>query len=241
MRFGAILAGGTGSRMKLATMPKQFLPLGDKPVILHTITQFLAVPEIDYVYIGVHPDWVDYMQDLLKTHAITQRVRVLAGGADRHATILHIAQAICQNHGNDPDHIILTHDAVRPFVTPEIVKQNIELTQTYGACDTVMGATDTIIASTDGEYITGTPVRSEIFQAQTPQSMTLKILQDSYAKLTPAELAKTTDACSVVARAGYPVKLLLGIPENIKLTTNMDYHIAQYLVTQVARPDAYKL
>ena len=66
MIFGAILAGGTGSRMNIADMPKQFLPLGYKPIILHTLEKFLLCDKMDRVYVGVHPDWVGHMQDLLE-------------------------------------------------------------------------------------------------------------------------------------------------------------------------------
>ena len=68
MIFGAILAGGTGSRMHMADMPKQFLPLGDKPILLHTLEKFLTCSRFDKIYVGVHPDWIDYTNDLVEKH-----------------------------------------------------------------------------------------------------------------------------------------------------------------------------
>ena len=91
MIFGAILAGGTGSRMNIADMPKQFLPLGDKPIILHTLEKFLLCDRMDRVYVGVHPDWVGHMQDLLERQVPQrERVTLVPGGGDRNSTIFNI-------------------------------------------------------------------------------------------------------------------------------------------------------
>ena len=79
MVFGAILAGGVGSRMHMADMPKQFLPLGDKPIIVHTLEKFLTSSELDAVYIGVHADWVNYMNDLIEKY-IPENGRVILAG-----------------------------------------------------------------------------------------------------------------------------------------------------------------
>ena len=88
MIFGAILAGGVGSRMNNSDMPKQFLPLGDKPVIVHTLEKFLTCAQFDCVGIGMHPDWMTYMEDLVRKYVPhgADRVRVIAGGQDRNGT-----------------------------------------------------------------------------------------------------------------------------------------------------------
>lgn len=85
MIFGAILAGGSGSRMNISEMPKQFLPLGDKPIVIHTLEKFLICGRFDAVYVGVHPNWVLHMEDLLGRY-ITQRDRVHITAAAATAT-----------------------------------------------------------------------------------------------------------------------------------------------------------
>ncbi|MFY9263631.1 MAG: 2-C-methyl-D-erythritol 4-phosphate cytidylyltransferase [Actinomycetaceae bacterium] len=238
MIFAAILAGGTGSRMKLANMPKQFLDLGDKPVILHTIEKFLLVPEFDGVYVGVHPDWVDYTRELLEREGLDERVVVIAGGANRNGTIANILQTINEEYGADPENIIVTHDAVRPFVSLSIISENIKAAQEYGACDTVIPATDTIVNSVDANMITEIPDRSQLYQGQTPQSFKIGLLEDSFARLSDREKERIPDACKALVLAGYPVKLVDGAPENIKLTTVMDYRIAQALIDRLDESDA---
>ncbi|MDY5273758.1 MAG: 2-C-methyl-D-erythritol 4-phosphate cytidylyltransferase [Arcanobacterium sp.] len=233
MIYAAILAGGTGSRMKMANMPKQFLDLGDKPVILHTLEKFLLVPDFDGVYVGVHPDWVDYTRDLLAGEGLAECVTVIAGGANRNGTIANILAQIENEHGDDPEAIIITHDAVRPFVSLATIRDNICAARKFGACDTVIPATDTIVDSADGSVIIEIPDRSRLYQGQTPQSFRIDWLKDSYSKLSEEEKAAIPDACKALVLAGYPVQLVEGAPENIKLTTVMDYRIAQSLVNRL--------
>ena len=130
MIFGAILAGGVGSRMNIADMPKQFLPLGEKPIIVHTIEKFLLNDKFDKIYVGVHADWLLHMSDLLKKYSLTDdRIELVRGGKDRTESILNIIKKIENDESlslSDND-IIVTHDSVRPFVTSRIIDENISM------------------------------------------------------------------------------------------------------------------
>ena len=231
MIFGAILAGGTGSRMNIADMPKQFLPLGDKPIILHTLEKFLLCDKMDRVYVGVHPDWVGHMQDLLERQ-VPQRERVILvpGGGDRNSTIFNIVDKIEADWGQSDDHLIITHDAVRPFVTLRILEENIEAARTFGACDTVVSAVDTIVVSENGETISQIPDRRLMYQGQTPQSVRLSLLTKLYQSLNEEEKAVLTDACKICVVRQTPVRLVEGDVSNLKITTVSDYKIAQAMV-----------
>ncbi len=233
MVFGAILAGGVGSRMHMADMPKQFLPLGDKPIIIHTLEKFLTSPELDAVYIGVHNDWINYMNDLIAKYIpanVADRVTAVAGGADRNETILNIVAAIEEDHGESADHIIVTHDSVRPFVTLRMIEDNIRYAKEYGAVDTVTAAVDTIVVSQDGQRITDIPDRRRMYQGQTPQSFNINLLKKLYASLTEEEKGILTDACKICVVRDQPVYLVEGSYTNIKVTTPGDYKIAQAMV-----------
>ena len=97
MIFGAIVAGGIGNRMNLSGLPKQFLPLGasKKPVIIHTLEKFLMCAKFDYIYLGVHKDWTQYAEELIKKYKIkSEKIVIVAGGADRNSTIFSIIDAI---------------------------------------------------------------------------------------------------------------------------------------------------
>ena len=170
MVFGAILAGGKGTRMGI-DKPKQFLMLGSRPIIIHTIEKFILSPDIDEIYVGVHPDWIDYTEDLIKKYIDSDKNIILVpGGTDRNSTIFNIIDEIEKRNGDDEDNIIVTHDSVRPFVTLRIIGENVEMAKECGAVDTVISAVDTIVVSEDGEKITSIPDRRQMFQGQTPQT-----------------------------------------------------------------------
>ncbi|MDO5741459.1 MAG: 2-C-methyl-D-erythritol 4-phosphate cytidylyltransferase [Vagococcus sp.] len=230
MIFGAILAGGTGSRMNIENMPKQFLPLGTKPVFVHTVEKFLAISDFDLIYIGVHPQWTAFAQDILHQHGICDGVEILEGGEDRNATIMNIVAHIRSNHGVDAKHVVVTHDSVRPFVRLTTIKDNIVMAQKYGACDTVVPAIDTIVASEDGKQVSDIPKREYMHQGQTPQSFNVEKLYHAYQNLSEDDLSTLTDACKIMLLQGEPVYLVSGDVTNIKLTTIMDYKIAQALI-----------
>lgn len=127
MIFAGIVAGGCGSRVKSAVIPKQFIEIGGVPIIVRTVMAFLAVDSIDVVYVGIKPDWHEYTDELFERFGIDKkRVKVIDGGADRNETVINIANAIVADHRENEEDIILTHDAVRPFVTEKIIKDNIE-------------------------------------------------------------------------------------------------------------------
>lgn len=232
MVFGGILAGGIGSRMNMADMPKQFLSLGDKPMVIHTLEKFLLCPKIEHIYIGVHPNWVVHMEDLVDKYISMRKecVHIVSGGGDRNSTIMNIVDAIEQDYGESEEHYIITHDSVRPFVTSRIINDNIETVLNHKICDTVIPATDTIVVSEDGEKIIDIPVRSKMYQGQTPQSFQLKLLKKLYAALNEEEKAVLTDACKMAVVQNEPVYLVKGEPSNLKVTTVSDYKIAQAMV-----------
>lgn len=232
MIFGGILAGGTGTRMNITDMPKQFLPLGEKPIIIHTLEKFLMCSQIDHIYIGVHENWVLHMEDLIEKYITMKKecVHVVAGGKDRNSTIMNIIGAIEQEFGQSEEHYIITHDAVRPFVTARILKDNIEAVLKNDACDTVTGAIDTIVMSEDGKVISDIPERSKMYQGQTPQSFKINLLKTLYAELTEEEKSILTDACKICVVRNVPVSLVEGEVSNLKITTVSDYKIAQAMV-----------
>lgn len=231
MIFGVIVAGGIGSRMNISDMPKQFLPLGNKPIVIHTLEKFLLNQRFDCVYVGVHPDWLTYMQDLTQRFEIDcGRLRLVPGGADRNLTILNVIDSIEKEFGPDEEHVIVTHDAVRPFLTMRIIDDNIDAALKYGACDTAVAATDTIVESEKGDFIKTIPDRRRMYQGQTPQSFKMELLKRLYNSLDENEKSLLTDACKICVFRDQPVYIVNGDVSNIKITTVSDYKIAQAML-----------
>ena len=196
MIYAGILAGGIGSRMNISNMPKQFLNIGDKPIIIHTIEKFLLSNKIDRIYVGVNPDWNSYLVDIIEKdyNYLSEKIIVVDGGKDRNSTIINIISAIEKNNGLTDDDILITHDAVRPFVSIKMIEENIENCKSYNIIDTVVPAFDTIVVSEDGNFISSIPDRKTMFQGQTPQTFKINKFMEYYSKLTDEEKAKVKKA-----------------------------------------------
>ena len=231
MVFAVICAGGIGSRMGNAEKPKQYLNVGGKPIILHTIEKFVVNEEFEKIIVLVPESWISYTKDIINKHLQgIEKVEVMAGGSDRNSTIMNAINYIEEKFGLDDDTIIVTHDAVRPFVTHRIIMDNIEAAVKVGACDTVIPATDTIVESLDGEKISSIPDRSKVYQGQTPQSFRAKRLKELYSSLTDEEKAMVADAAKIYLLKGEAVHLVRGEVFNIKITYPYDLTVAETLI-----------
>ena len=232
MIYAGILAGGTGTRMGISNMPKQFLDLGNKPIIIHTIEKFLLEPEIEKIVVGVHEDWISHADDLVEEYISTfkDRIIIVAGGSDRNTTIENIIRAIDDYKELTDEDIVITHDSVRPFITLRIIKDNIRLAKECDAVDTLVEAVDTIVESTNGEYITNIPNRAHYYQGQTPQSFRCKDFLSLYNSLTSEEKQILTDACKIFVIKGKEVALAKGEYSNLKITTVTDLKIAKSML-----------
>lgn len=233
MVFGAILAGGVGSRLG-ADMPKQFLMLGNKPVIVYSLEKFLSCSRMDHVFIGVHPDYLEYTRELVERYVPEERnrVHILCGGGSRNDTLQNIIAAIDKLRQDSEEDIIVTHDAARPFVTMRMIEENIDAAVKYGAVNTVCPATDTIVISQDGETVRDIPNKAVMYYGHSPQSFRINMLKKLYSTLTQEEKDILTDACKICCLRGQPVALVRSEYTNLKITTPGDYLIAQGFIAE---------
>lgn len=230
--YAGILAGGKGTRMGSQDMPKQFLDLGNKPILIHTIAKFILVSEIEKIVVGVHPDWVTYTEDLVEKYLDSYKSRIIIteGGVDRNSTIENIIKKIDELYSITSDDVIITHDAVRPFVGIKAIKENIELVEQYDAVDTVVEATDTIIQSIDGALVSDIPNRQYLYQGQTPQTFKMADFLKLYSSLSDLQRLTLTDACKIFAINDKSIGLAKGDYSNIKVTTVTDLKIARSMI-----------
>ena len=231
MIFAAILAGGIGSRMGGTDTPKQFLDLGGKPVIIHTIEKFVINENIDKIIVLTPKNFINHTNHLIEEFILNnENIVVIEGGETRNDTIMNSISYIDENFGIDDGSIILTHDSVRPFVTHRIIEDNIEAAKRYGACDTVIPATDTIVESINARTIESIPVRDHYYQGQTPQSFNIKKLFNLINSLTKAESDILTDACKIFTLKDEDVYLVDGEVTNIKITYPYDLKLANTIL-----------
>ena len=231
MIFAAILAGGIGSRMGGTDTPKQFLDLGGKPVIIHTIEKFVINSKIDKIIVLTPQSFIAHTNHLIDEYiGENENIIVIEGGQTRNDTLMNSIDYIDENFGIDDDSIIITHDSVRPFVTHRIIEDNIDAAKRYGACDTVIPATDTIVESINGTTIESIPVRDYYYQGQTPQSFNIKKLFNLINSLTEEESNILTDACKIFTLKDEDVYLVEGEVTNIKITYPYDLKLANTIL-----------
>lgn len=229
--FAVILAGGQGTRMGNVEKPKQFMSIGGKPLIAHTIEKFSIYPEFEQIIVLVPKQWKHHTSDIIKKYIVNRdHVKVIEGGSSRNETIMNAINYIDSIGRLDDETIIVTHDSVRPFVTHRILEENVKYARECGACDTVIPATDTIVRSEDHQLIAQIPDRSQMYQGQTPQSFHAKRLRELYTSLPEEQKKILTDACKILVLKGDPIHLVEGEVFNIKITYPFDLRVAQSLL-----------
>ncbi|MBR6552117.1 MAG: 2-C-methyl-D-erythritol 4-phosphate cytidylyltransferase [Clostridia bacterium] len=231
MLYYMIMAGGIGSRMNSPELPKQYLKIDDEPIIVKTIRNFEDFGSFAAGVVCCPIDWIEYTKAMLLEYGITSdSITVISGGKNRNCSVKNGCRFLSENYNITDDDIVLTHDAVRPFINSRIIKENVSAVKEFGAANTVMPVYDSIIRSTDGEYLSECVKRDDIFKVQTPQSFKLKELEFVINSLTDDELANYTDVASIFYNKGYNVRLVKGSDNNIKITTPFDLAVAQAII-----------
>lgn len=228
MATAAIVAGGKGTRMG-GDIPKQFMELCGKPVIIHTIERFLKHQEVENVIVGINPHWHEYTEELVRKY-FSGGVHITDGGADRNDTIVNIIKYAKEKLSAGDDEILLTHDAVRPFVTDRMISDSIAMMADCDICTAAITATDTMLVSADGITADDFPLRSTMFRVQTPQTFRIGGFIEMLDRVPTEQRAGITDACRLFHMNGKAVKLIRGDETNIKLTYPNDFRTAETFV-----------
>jgi len=232
MNIAIIFAGGTGQRLKSGqdSTPKQFLKIHNKPIIIHTLELFQEHPQIDKIYIAIHPDYYDYMSELVKHYYITKTAGIVKGGATGQESIYN-ALKLAQSQNPD-DSIVLIHDGVRPNITPEVITQNIECATKNGNAITSTSCFETILISENGINPKHVPYRKHTYSAQAPQSFRLGDIIDAHeqTRKTNPNYTDIVDSCTLYKTLGKETYMIKGNRGNIKITTIEDLYILRALI-----------
>jgi 2-C-methyl-D-erythritol 4-phosphate cytidylyltransferase len=235
--FVIVPAAGLGTRMgpvssaktRKKTPSKQFKELGGAPILVRTLRKFAATPEVYEIIVALRKDEIAAFRTQLEKQfpeILGKRLQIVEGGEHRQNSVANALAAVAA----DPEDIILVHDAVRPFVTPEIISGVIEAAQAHGAAIAGWPAMDTVKQvdrTSTGALITATIPREGIVMAQTPQGFRYSILKKAFDD-AGADGFLGTDEASLIERAGQPVAVVMGSPRNIKITTPADMELAEF-------------
>lgn len=238
MATAVILAGGIGRRMGQTNEPKQYMRLGEAPVIVHTIDQFILNKDIKNIIVLVPEDWVTYTKDLINKYSIktVKDIYVEKGGAERSETLYIGCKKAIEINGEVTK--IVSHDAVRPFISQRIIDDNIRALDNHEAINTIIPSPDTIVkVSSNEELIEEIPVRKQMYLGQTPQSFMADKYVEIYDSMDEKQLASVTDACKMFVDQGISVGYVLGDQKNMKITTLFDYNIASILLSNGEKND----
>jgi 2-C-methyl-D-erythritol 4-phosphate cytidylyltransferase len=247
--FVIVPAAGLGTRMapRSSTPPaaksrkkspsKQFKELDGVPILVHTLRKFAATPGVYEIIVALRRDEIAGFRTQIEKQypeIMGKRLQMVEGGEHRQDSVAS-ALAHTAAEAKDED-IVLVHDAVRPFVTPEIIASVVEAAHQHGAAIAGLPAIDTVKQverTADGALIKTTIPRASVVMAQTPQGFRYSILKKAFADAA-ADGFLGTDEASLIERAGLPVAVVMGSPRNIKITTPADLELAEFYLSSTA-------
>jgi 2-C-methyl-D-erythritol 4-phosphate cytidylyltransferase len=209
---------------------KQFTELDGTPILIHTLRKFAASPAVSEIYIALRPEEMPEFRTRLEKEGdiMTKPVAIVRGGEHRQQSVANALGAISAA-AND---IVLVHDAVRPFVSEEIIEEVIEAARKYGAAVAGTPAVDTVKQvdrTAQGAVVTATIPRERVVMAQTPQGFRYGVLKKAFDE-AGMDGFLGTDEASLIERAGGEVAVVMGSSRNIKITTPSDLELAEFFL-----------
>jgi 2-C-methyl-D-erythritol 4-phosphate cytidylyltransferase len=227
--LGTRMASPSAAKARKRAPSKQFKELGGVPILIHTLRKFVASPEVYEIIVALRKDEISGFRTQLEKQypeILKKRLQLVEGGEHRQDSVASALAAVAA----DAQDIVLVHDGVRPFVTPEIVGEVITAVLKHGAAIAGMPAVDTVKQverTSEGALIKATIPRASIVMAQTPQGFRYGILKKAFDEAAPDGFLGTDEA-SLIERTGHPVAVVMGSPRNLKITTPGDMELAEF-------------
>lgn len=227
MNIAIIIAAGTGQRMR-QDIPKQFLNVNDKPIIIYTLEAFQQHPNIDEIGVVCLEGWQDIVQAYAKQFKITKLSWIIKGGETGQASIRNGVLEAEKRYADDA--IVLVHDAVRPMVSFDIISDCIVTAQKYGSAVAGVPCNTVVLKTTSKEYSKEVDPRNQLILTQTPQAFPLKKLIWAHRTALERGITDSIASCTLMVELGEKVYFSAGAETNIKLTTQGDMLIFKALL-----------
>ncbi len=235
--IGLLIAGGSGNRMQ-QDIPKQFLTINERPVIIYTLEAFQEHKEIDAIAVVCLEGWEQILWAYAKQFNITKLKYVISGGENGQASIRNGVFELEKHFA--PDDLVLIHDAIRPMVSAEIISDNIRVAKKHGNAITVIPCAEAMMQTEDGFVSAGSYPRDRLKRTQTPQAFHLGQICDLHRRALKKGIVNSIASCTLMIEMGEQVYFSAGSEKNIKLTTVEDIDIFKALL-QVQRSDWLKI
>jgi len=227
MNIALILAGGSGQRMK-NEIPKQFLNVNDKPVIIYTLEAFQRHPDIDEIGVVCIDGWHDILKAYARQYKIDKLSWVISGGENGQASIRNGVFEAEKRY--KPEDIILVHDAIRPLVSEEIISDCIVQCKRHGSAIAVTPCNTAVLRRTTDEFSDEVVPRDSLVMTQTPQAFPIGKLADAHRRALELGITNSVASCTLMIELGEKVYFSIGSETNIKLTTQEDLKIFKALL-----------
>lgn len=235
MNIGVIFSGGVGKRMNSRELPKQFLEVFNKPIIIYTLEHFEENDDIDGIVIACVKEWITYLEGLLDKYHIRKVKKIVPGGETGQMSIYNGLLAAKEIAGED-DTIVLVHDGVRPLINKELITRNIECVKEKGSSITAGIVKETIVVIGEDGIVKHVPSRKDSRVAKAPQSFWLKDILNAHEMAQKDGKRDIIDSCTLMQEYGYTMHMIDGPYENIKITTPDDFYMMRAILQ--AKEDA---
>lgn len=222
-----LIAGGSGNRMH-QDIPKQFITVNEKPVIVYTLEAFEKHPEIDAIAVVCIEGWEQVLRAYAKQFNISKLQYVVPGGSNGQGSIRNGVFELEKHFA--PDDLVLIHDAIRPMVSAEIISDNIRVAREYGNAITVIPCAEAMLQTEDGKESVGSYPQERLKRTQTPQAFRIGDICDLHRKALEAGITNSVASCTLMIEMGKQVFFSAGSEKNIKLTTVEDIDIFKALL-----------
>lgn len=223
-----IIAGGVGARMN-QDIPKQFINVFDKPVIIYTLEVFQKHPEIDAIEVVCLEGWHELLKSYAKQFGIAKLCNIVNGGKNGQDSIRNGLQDIAKQF-NDSDDIVLIHDAIRPMIDNKVISENIKICRANGNAITVIPCTAAMLKTYDSHSTTEQIPRDNLKITQTPQSFFLKDILNAHQEALNKGITNSVASCTMYIELGKKLYMSEGSEKNLKLTTTEDIEIFKALL-----------
>ncbi|MBR0294327.1 MAG: 2-C-methyl-D-erythritol 4-phosphate cytidylyltransferase [Bacilli bacterium] len=227
MNIALIIAGGVGQRMG-QSIPKQFISIYDKPIIVYTLEAFQKHPSIDKICVVCVEGWHDVLRAYAKQFGITKLDIICNGGSTGQESIYNGLKSL-EGVANDKD-IIVVHDAIRPMVSSDIISDCIQTAEKHGNAVAVIPCQEAMMVSKDDISANGSYPRHQLKRTQTPQAMKYGLFMKMHEKALSMGITSSVATCTMIIETGGVVYYSQGSEKNVKLTTPDDVDIFKALL-----------
>ncbi len=232
MNIAIVTAAGIGTRAG-QDVPKQFINIYDKPLIIYTLECFQNHPEIDAIYVAILDGWEEYMDHYAKRFGISKLKGIVKGGNSGQKSIENVLEVVAKERNKND--IVIVHDGSRPYLEPRIITENIEVCKKHGNAVTAIDTREAVLVTNDKLKSTKSISRDILYRTQTPHTMYLGEMMKLHKEALDRDITESVATCTLLIECGYTVWFVKGSDLNFKITSKEDLLLFKALLVATGR------